>query len=83
MQWSETENTCPLCKKRFSKIEKIALGAVAAAPASKGKGKRKRKGCGAETVTVKRRSQSQDTGAGGPAGSDYSHFMGEHARCLL
>jgi len=49
MKWSQTENSCPLCKKRFHYISKYPP------PGSKGKGPLK-----TERVEIRSRDQAQD-----------------------
>ena len=57
MQWSETENTCPLCKSRFRTISKASTSEQDAFASS---GKRKKlKAPAAETVKVARRDQGE------------------------
>jgi len=78
-KWSEHENTCPLCKKRFKAIDRIRMdGDTEAGTGSTGKRKRKAKapaGSGSTTLKVSRRNQTEGD-AEGDGDSAFGHLGG-------
>jgi hypothetical protein len=70
-RWSEETNTCPQCKKRFTKLERVPAADDASAPKGK-KPKRKKK----DVITIKKKDiqSSSDHQLSGILARVFEHF---------
>jgi len=72
-KWAERENSCPLCKNRFTKIERV----------TKPPAKKRKKGDpprAKQTKKIQHRDQRTDFITANPLQSLFASFEGEHAR---